>query len=197
MLSHSSRVKWAKILFPIIAVGAIVYVMSVDWTNEARIVGEFKEEDKVFQDNSANVEKPKLDVTTTSGDNYTLEASSVESLDGSMSKFSGGNVTGDLTLEESHWVVESDESVADIDGQTVEFTNAVKGILDNAYIFTTEQLLAELGVQQITGEQRVEMVGKLGQVEADSFHVSGRPTERIITLTGNVVGQFEVEKSSE
>lgn len=194
MFNHSSFVKWVKIIFPIIAFGAIAFVLTVDWRNDAKIVGEFKEEDKVFQDNSASVEKPKLDVTTASGDNYKLEASSVESLESSMSKFSGGDVTGDLMLDESHWEVESGESVADIDGQTLEFTNAVKGVLDNSYIFTTEQLLAEMGVQQITGEKRVEMVGKLGQVEADSFHISGKPTQRIITLSGNVVGQFEVEK---
>lgn len=190
--SYSSRIKWIKIILPILAIGVILLVLGMEWTDNSKIMGEFKPKDKVFEQNSVTVDKPLLDIATSSGDSYRLEAQKVQSIDGMAKRFYGGTVNGDMMIAGSNWKMSAGEGVANVENEKIEFSENVIGELDKIYMIESDKITADVKNQIVRSPQAVKVKSDSGFVQADQMKITGPQNAREFTFTGNVSGQFLV-----
>ena len=165
--AYSRRVRWLRIVLPIVGVLTVVIVIS--WP---RIRAEFNHPTQTSaEERQARMINGRYVGSDSHGRPYTVTYDSAEQPPG------GGpiemvNPTAELTLGNGHWVaVKADHGHYDQAGGLLDLSGNVELFHDEGYRFTTEKAHVEFNKNLTWGERAVTGRGPKGEVTGRGFRI--------------------------
>lgn len=186
-----ARLNSLKLTLIFAGIAGILMLFLFDWENHNPITNRFLPNERSFQDVSAELTRPKVTAQTADNGVISIEAESVTEQNADF--FSGTNVVGQFTQNESFWKILAELGYYDTKTQLLTFENNVKVNLNDSASLESDEIIASLSEELLTSSQHSKILGENFEASSDALIYSYAEDNEIIEMNGKFSGFIMIE----
>ncbi len=164
---YSNFVQWAKIIFPLVALGLLSTMFLLSRTLDPSEAVTLAAEDVEAIAREQVVSAPRFSGVAEDGSRFTIQAKTARPDINDTDRISAEMVEATIqTPHDESYVLQADAAVFSGDSQTLDAIGAVTLETSTGYSLKTSELRADLAAFMVTAPQQISGTGPSGTIEA-------------------------------